>query len=223
MMARARGTAGSGAVMLCRLAVVLVCWLAGPTAVHSQAVPGVLMPAGDYGHALAAALQLAPDEIDYAALRSVYAADPGFTGRSRLTDRTAEEFLNRESAEPSIAWTEDDVMRAIFADFPLLDTQIAAYGHYKTAPLPQENRDRMMGFHSAFYRGIRDSILASERQTDGVRTFAVLSVREEYEILGSLELTSTQQSLLNIEGVYFDRHETTTGPILFDITAFFGK
>jgi hypothetical protein len=70
---------------------------------------------------------------------------------------------------------------------------------------------------------LRDAILATERHVDGLRTFTVLSVGEEFVFLIMPEAPSTGHALIDIDGIPFDRHETAEGAILFDISAFFGK
>ena len=193
---------------LLRIALVGLTLLIGPVPASAQLTD--LLPEGAYGTALGTALQTGA--FDFAALRASYAADPAYTGRSRLRDH---------DPASSPKWTEDDVLRAIFADFPLLDTHMAAFDHYRTAPLP--NAGDLTDAHAMFYRDILEVILATRREGPDGPVFTVLSIAEEYAVLSRLERKSTGQALMTLDGRPHDRHDTAEGPVFFDISAFFGK
>lgn len=198
-------------------ALMLPC---GALAQTGTAGPTDLLPQGAYGAELHRALSTG--EIDFAALRAAYAADPAYYGRSRLADRNAEALVAGQAGSAVPDWSGDNVLRSILADFPLLDTQLAAFSHFKTSGAP--NADRMMASHARFYQGLMTAILATRRDGPEGPVFTVLSVGEEHAVLSALKRRATgQQALLQIDGVPHDRLETDQGPVFFDISAFFGR
>ena len=180
-----------------------------------------LFPEGAYGAALAATLGAPSDQQDFAALRAVYAASPGYNGTSRIADKAKHDFMKQTEGEAVEAWSTDDHLTAIFADFPLLDTQIAAHAYFKGLPNPKAGR--MADSHVAFYHAILKVILASEEKVAEGRRFKVLSIGEEYAVMAALKLKRGIQALRMIDGVAHDVFDTDQGKVLFDISAFFGK
>ena len=158
---------------------------------------------------------------DYGALRAAYAASPGYSGRSAMSNLRAGAMLAEQETGVATVITKDDVMKASVADFPLMETHHLAYAWYDASD--HSSREAMMTYHGVHWRGLRDVILAGERKVQGMRTFTVLSVAEEYQVLSALNLERKQQALLQIDSVPYDRQDTVEGPILFDISAFFGK
>lgn len=202
---------------------LLLAFLVAVLPVLARAEGGLrdLMPPGAYGDRLFAMFDAGPDAVDLAGLRAVYAADAAFDGRSRLAERDAERMLAEAEGRPAPVWTEEDVLRAIFADFPLLETQMAAFDHFGTSDAP--NAPALREHHAAFFRQIIESILATERQGEGGPVYSVLSVGEEYAVLTHLGRKAGTQALVMIAGVPHDRIETAEGPVYFDISAFYGK
>lgn len=168
-------------------------------------------PSGDYGKILITTLGAAEGTQDFSALRRAYAASPDYTGVSRIVAAGAEVQT----------WTFEQQMAAILADFPLIDTQAAAVELFKARP--GKSAARMVASHQAFKRALLASILAEEEKTDEGRRFRVLSVGEEQAVLKALKLKPVGQSRIEIDGLAHDVIETAQGPVLFDISAFYGK
>ena|GEM_PF-2297803 len=160
-------------------------------------------------------------DYDFAALRTLYAADPNFKGRSQLSDRAIEGLIASQTGTPARVWTEDDVSRAILADFPLLETHHAAHEYFKVSQVP--NAAKMVASHKVFYRSILDAILATRRDGPEGPVFSVLTIREEYAVMAALKRERKNQALVMIDGVPHDRLDSDEGPVFFDISAFFGK
>jgi hypothetical protein len=129
-----------------------------------------LLPDGAYGTDLKRSLETG--DFDFAALRTLYAADPDFKGRSQLSDKAIEDLIASHTGTPAHVWTEDDVSRAILADFPLLETHHAAHEYFKVSQIP--NAAKMVASHAEFYRSILDAILATRRDGPEGPVFSVL-------------------------------------------------
>lgn len=204
---------------------LLLAWLFAalllvPAAATAQT--GSRPPDNAYGAALTAALRSDPRNIDFAALRAVYAASEGYTGRSELGEFDKEAFAARMLGHPVPVLDETGVNRALLADFPLAETQFAAFLHVKKTDPGNTTR---LAMHSMWFLAILEVILATRRETpEGHPVFAVLSIGEENIVLGDLGYAKAgMQELLMIEGVPHDRIATDKGPVLFDISAFFGR
>jgi hypothetical protein len=169
-----------------------------------------------YETAVAAVMADPGAVVDYAELRRLYAASPATDGMSDMPRLRA--ATTQEGGVPA---TREAVAAAIAADFPLLETHYNAYQYFDWMGGPDAEAKKSQ--HFDHYFGLMKAILESERFVGGVRTFVVLSIGEEYEILAHLKLDSKMQALVNIEGLPYDRHDTAEGQILFDISAFFGK
>lgn len=180
-----------------------------------------LIPEGAYGEALRAAFDGDPRSVDFAALRAVYAASDGYTGRSRLGEREKEAFAARALGLPVKEWTERDVRSAFLADFPMAETQFAGLMHARETKPDDRKRQAL---HALWYRGVIEAILATRREYEDGPAFAVLSIGEQAHVLAALERKSGRsQALVMIDGVAHDRIETDRGPVYFDISAFFGR
>jgi hypothetical protein len=201
------------------LIAALVAALLAPVRTAAQQDLSAVMPQGAYGAALAAALL--SGDFDFAALRALYAADPAFTGRSRLADWEIEAMLADQAGTPPPEWSEEEVLRAIFADFPLLETQVSAFRLFTGSSDP--NAAQRAEFHAVFYRGLLDSILATRQDGPQGPVYKVLSIAEENIVLDELGMDAGTQSLVDIGGKPHDRRDTTAGPVFFDISAFFGR
>lgn len=179
-------------------------------------------PDNAYGAALQQAMTPDPRKIDFAALRKVYAASDHYTGRSALDEHALNAFAAEQLGKTAVDWTEAEVNRAFLADFPLAETQYAAFLHVKDTSPADENR---LAMHAIWYRGIVAAILATHRtDAEGSPVYTVLSVAEQHHVLSELgRKRAGRQSLLDIDGVPHDRIETDKGPVLFDISAFFGR
>lgn len=199
------------------LAACLALAMAGPATAQERPLEE-LVPEGPYGIVLLAALK--KGRFDFDALRAAYAADPGYDGQARMKDFAAEAMLAKSSGQPAPARSMDDVLAAIFEDFPLADTQLLAFLHFNDMGKPGE---KMRESHRAFYREVIDTILATRTEVAGAPTYKVLSVGEEYEVLRALGAKPRGQSLVDIGGQPFDCHETDAGRMCFDISAFFGR
>lgn len=194
--------------------IILACTLglASPAAAEQLAD---LVPQTAYGRQLLRELGRAPGEAaDYAGLRAAYAADPGYTGQSRLAENVALGDTIPRQDPPA----EADFLRLLFADFPLMQTQLAAAAHYLDA-----KDDGMARYHIHVYRGLLDAVLATRRDTPQGPVYKVLSVGEEYIVMRHLGREVTGQALLHIDGVPHDLLMSEQGDVLFDISAFFGR
>ncbi|MFN4159878.1 MAG: hypothetical protein ACK4GO_15955 [Gemmobacter sp.] len=190
-----------------------------PAATAQTAAPA---PDNAYGAALTAALKSDPRQIDFAALRAVYAASEGYTGRSDLGEFDKEAFAAGLLGQPVPVLDETGVNRALVADFPLAETQYAAFLHVKRT---DPGNTKRLALHSMWYLAIIEVILASRRASpEGDPVYTVLSISEENHLLGKLGYARAgRQEMLVIDGVPHDRIATDKGPVLFDISAFFGR
>lgn len=201
-------------------AFLLATLLTGPVLAQSGKEKD-LFPQGPYGEALRDQIARPLDGIDFAALRTIYASDPDYDGRSQLYEAVALALSSSPDGRPLAAWTEEAVLRAIFADFPLLETHYAAVRHFDAAGT--EDAASIADSHRYIYGAILDAILATRQPGSRGPVYVVLSVREEYSVLSALDLTSRRQSLVSADSGLQDCHDTAEGPVCFDISAFFGR
>ena len=179
------------------------------------------LSAQDYEAQLEAALSSSIYDVDLGALREAYALTPQYDAMSDVREMVALATLLPQDGASQAPVSPREIEEAVRREFPLLETHYWAYAFYADLPRPNQ---RAMLIHSNIYKRLMDAVLATKVEEAGQpATYKVLTTGEEYLVLEWLELESTSQALVDVDGVFYDLQETSAGPVRFDISSFFGK
>lgn len=150
----------------------------------------------DYAELVALAKQGKP--VDYTALRDAYAAGASYnpyTGGTAELRRPFEQAFSAGDCESAIAQGQAILEK----NFVSIDTHmIVGLCHRRLGQADKAQH------HTSIGRGLIQSILASGDGKSPETAFSVISVAEEYSVLGSLGLKKVQQSLINNGGHSYD-------------------
>jgi hypothetical protein len=179
------------------------------------------LAAQDYEALLQDARSMPLHEVDFAALREAYARSPQYDAMSDLKEMVALPTLAGAGQGERPPLRVSELEEAVDREYPLLETHYFAYLFYGSLPRPNV---RAQMIHQNIYDRLLDSVLATAVRTPGEPvTYKVLTVGEEYLVLDALGLESELQSLVFMDEVPYDIHETAEGAVRFDISSFFGR
>lgn len=179
----------------------------GPTA-------AVTVPGKSYETLLAAA-KANPEHADYKALRDAYAESADYNPLLNQTDEhkavfkviKAEDWVQgavKAEAALAVDWTDLNMHMLAALAYHRLGNEAKAKPHVQAAT------------------GLFTSIVNSGDGKTTKTAYSVITIAEEYSVLGILHLTRTKQELLEIDGHRYDRLDVTsaqglTGQLYFNV------
>jgi len=154
--------------------------------------------------AMVARLKAGDAKIDYGVLRDTYAESANYQPYGGDFDdmRTAMiKAYNANDCKTTLA-NAAKVLEVIYID--VVSHLLSARCHETAGDAAKAN------FHRSVGRGIFDAILATGDGKSAKTAFAVVTINEEYDVLGLKGLSLKQQSLANDGGHVYDRMEVTS-------------
>lgn len=173
----------------------------GPTAIPT-------VPGKSY-ETLVAAAKANPEHADYDGLRDAYASSAAY---NPLLNQTPEhKVVFQEIKAENWVQSAADAEAALAVDWTDLNMHmLAALAYHR---LGEEAKAKP---HVQAATGLFKSILHSGDGKSPKTAYSVITISEEYSVLGILHLTRTKQELLKIDGHQYDRLDVASAQGLHD-------
>jgi hypothetical protein len=163
-----------------------------------SSVDVVPLRAAENYEALVARLKAGDLKVDFGALRDAYAESTGYAPYGGSFDAARQDMIkaaNAHDCKTSLANAEK-VLDAIYIDI---------LSHTLSARCYQSDGDSAKAeFHRSVARGLYDAIVATGDGKTPKTAFAVVTINEEYDVLGIRDLDLETQSLVYNDGHAYD-------------------